>query len=103
GASDNGRIDKPLCLVSPHQRVEGEDATLAFVVSVECEINILYRSDQGKRPDDARQPSDNKLFIYGVLSYDGLEHIQGRGSDVAIYDAQRDKDPGRGQLLVAYV
>src|SRR5690606_21254680 len=51
GASDNGRIDKPLCLVSPHQRVEGEDATLAFVVSVECEINILYRSDQGKRPD----------------------------------------------------
>ena len=45
-----------------HQRVQREDAALAVVVGAHGDENVLYRRQQGYRPDNERQRADDQLL-----------------------------------------
>ena len=43
----------------PHERIERQDATLAFVIGAQCQYNIFQCCLNSERPDDARHCTNN--------------------------------------------
>ena len=90
--SHKGQQIDPLSLVATQQGVERQDASLAMVVRPQGHEDILDGSLQGKRPDDARQRTQDHWFVHPLAHMeDGLHHIERRRANVAKDNAQRDK------------
>lgn len=89
-AADHRRKDQPLAAAA-HQRVQREDAALAVVVGAHGDENVLYRRQQGYRPDNERQRADDQLLRglreAAVALDDRLHDVHRRGADVAVDDA----------------
>lgn len=52
--SDDGKEIEPPPAMFPHERIERQDATLAFVIGAQCQYNIFQCCLNSERPDDAR-------------------------------------------------
>src|SRR5690606_20544998 len=65
-----------------YQREEREDTALSFVIGTKHDDHIFDGCLQGQYPEDAGEPSQNKLGGDQTIGNDGLENIERRSSDI---------------------
>ena len=82
------------------ERHEGEDASLAAVVGLHDEGEVLEDDHQQERPQHQRQDAEDvrRRRWQAVVGAEALlDRVERRGADVAVHDAQR-RQPQRGEL-----
>src|SRR5690606_1945392 len=76
GATQYGGVNQPPSFVTSDERVEGKDSSFPFVISIERQVNVFYGGDDGERPYDTRQPTNDELRVNRVVTGNGLEYVK---------------------------
>ena len=98
GATQHSRDNEPFTVFSD-DAVQGEDTAFAVVSSLERDQHVLNRGQQGDRPDNQRQGSQDEflgdLHDAALACEQRLGDVHGRGADIAVDDAQRYQHGGK--------